>query len=132
MVNQFGQAISRPATTPAPTRAPVRRPSSARPVQDARQPKAVSEVAKPKKGNYQYEGRSYLLTWRQHRNNFDWRGGVQFCQSQGMKLISLDSKEKSEHFLRLVASDRAPYFWAGGQISRDSRSLTWQVSIDFH
>ena len=49
-----------------------------------------------------------------------------------MKLISLDSKEKSEHFLRLVASDRAPYFWAGGQISRDSRSLTWQVSFDYH
>jgi len=107
----------------------VRRPTAAatttaRTVQEARQPKAVS-AARPK-GNYQYEGRSYLLTWRQHRNNFDWRGGVQFCQSQGMKLISLDSKEKSEHFLRLVASDRAPYFWAGGQISRDSRTLTWQ------
>lgn len=43
-----------------------------------------------------------------------------------MKLISLDTKEKAEHFLRLVASDRAPYFWAGGRVSRDSRSLTWQ------
>jgi len=80
----------------------------------------------PAKGNYQYEGKSYLLTWREHRNNFDWRGGVQYCRSQGMKLISMDSKEKSEHFLRLVATDRAPYFWAGGQISRDSRTLTWQ------
>ena len=102
----------------------MRTTEAPRPAQEARRPKAVTE-AKPK-GNYQYEGRSYLLTWRQHRNNFDWRGGVQFCKSQGMKLISMDSKEKSEHFLRLVATDRAPYFWAGGQISRDSRTLTWQ------
>jgi len=43
-----------------------------------------------------------------------------------MKLISLDSKEKSEHFLRLVGQDRAPYFWAGGRLSRDGRSLSWQ------
>ena len=120
VVNQFGQAVSRPVTPPV-----TRAPSTARPVQEARRPKAVSETARPK-GNYQYDGKSYLLTWRQHRNNFDWRGGVQFCKSQGMKLISLDSKEKSEHFLRLVATDRAPYFWAGGQVSRDSRTLTWQ------
>ena len=43
-----------------------------------------------------------------------------------MKLVSLETKEKAEHFLRLVATDRAPYFWAGGRVSRDSRSLTWQ------
>ena len=42
---------------------------------------------------------------------------------QGMKLISLDSKEKAEHFLGLVGRDRAPYFWTGGQISADSRTL---------
>merc|ERR1719369_1755962 len=88
-----------------------------------RQPKAL----KPQpKGNYQWQGKDYLLTWRMGRNNFDWRGGVSFCKSQGMNLISLDDKEKNEHFLRLVATDRAPYFWSGGQVSRDSHTLTWQ------
>ena len=77
------------------------------------------------KGNHQFQGKSYLLTWRMGRNNFDWTGGVRFCQSQGMQLVSLDNKEKTEHFLRLLTTDRAPYFWSGGQVSRDSRSLSW-------
>merc|ERR1712055_60370 len=88
-----------------------------------REPKALETSTK---GNYQWEGTNYLLTWRNGRNNFDWSSGVSYCKSQGMKLISLDSKEKTENFLRLVATDRAPYFWAGGQVSRDSRTLTWQ------
>merc|ERR1712183_615870 len=77
------------------------------------------------KGNHQFQGKSYLLTWRMGRNNFDWTGGVRFCQSQGMQLVSPDNKEKTEHFLRLLTTDRAPYFWSGGQVSRDSRSLSW-------
>merc|ERR1712128_24010 len=117
IVNSFGAAVARPApATPAPRVAPVV------PTVNPRQPKALA--IKPK-GNYQYEGKDYLLTWRMGRNNFDWRGGVSFCKSKGMKLISLDNKEKTEHFLRLVATDRSPYFWSGGQVSRDSRTLTW-------
>lgn len=93
----------------------------------ARAPKALPATpsrAQPK-GNHQFQGKSYLLTWRMGRNNFDWTGGVRFCQSQGMQLVSLDNKEKTEHFLRLLTTDRAPYFWSGGQVSRDSRSLSW-------
>jgi len=117
VVNSFGQPINRPTSAPAKVT-----PVTSAPI---RQPKALEPSSRPK-GNYQFEGRNYLLTWRQHRNNFDWSGGVRFCEQQGMKLISLDSKEKSEHFLRLVGQDRAPYFWAGGRLSRDGRSLSWQ------
>ena len=125
IVNQFGQAVSRPAA-PAPARAaPAPTAAPARPAAESRRPKALPVASKPK-GNYQWQGKSYDLTWRNHRNNFDWNGGRQYCKSQGMKMISLDSKEKSEHFLRLVAQDRAPYFWAGGKLSRDSRTLSWE------
>merc|ERR1719431_73648 len=119
VVNSFGAAVARPApvVTPAPRVAPVVAPVN------PRTPKALQP--KPK-GNYQWQGKDYLLTWRMGRNNFDWRGGVSFCKSKGMNLISLDNKEKTERFLRLVAADRSPYFWAGGQVSRDSRTLTWQ------
>jgi len=122
IVNQFGQAVSRPAA-PAPVRAAPAAPAT--PAAESRRPKALPVASKPK-GNYQWQGKSYLLTWRNHRNNFDWNGGRQYCQSKGMNMISLDSKEKSEHFLRLVAQDRAPYFWAGGKVSRDSRTLSWE------
>ena len=93
----------------------------------ARAPKALPATPSraQTKGNHQFQGKGYLLTWRMGRNNFDWTGGVRFCQSQGMQLVSLDNKEKTEHFLRLLTTDRAPYFWSGGQVSRDSRSLSW-------
>ena len=101
---------------------PVPAPAAA-----ARAPKALPATPSRAqvKGNHQFQGKSYLLTWRMGRNNFDWTGGVRFCQSQGMQLVSLDNKEKTEHFLRLLTTDRAPYFWSGGQVSRDSRSLSW-------
>merc|ERR1712203_1140469 len=31
-----------------------------------------------------------------------------------------------EHFMRQVASDGSPYFWAGGRLSSDKRTLTWE------
>merc|ERR1711970_15709 len=78
------------------------------------------------KGNYEWNGKRFLLTWRTGRNNFAWNEGVSYCRSQGMKLISLDSREKADHFLNLVGKERAEYFWAGGEVSSDSQTLTWQ------
>jgi len=73
-----------------------------------------------------FQGKNYLLTWRTGQNSFDWRSGVSFCQTQGMRLVSLDTSQKMEHFLGLLKTDRAPYFWSGGQVSRDSRTVSWQ------
>jgi len=77
------------------------------------------------KGIYQFGGKNYLLSWRIGRNNFDWNSGVTYCESQGMVLSSLDNKDKLEHFLGLVQEEGAPYFWTGGQVSPDSRTLHW-------
>ena len=41
----------------------------------------VAAAAKPK-GNYQWNGSSYLLTWRTGRNNFAWNDGVAYCKSK--------------------------------------------------
>merc|ERR1719225_521979 len=114
-MSQFPIVSSSPVAQPAPP-APASRAPKALPASPSR-----SQV----KGNHEFQGKNYLLTWRMGRNNFDWTGGVRFCQSQGMQLVSLDDKEKTEHFLRLLSTDRSPYFWSGGQVSRDSRTLTW-------
>jgi len=114
-MSQFPIVSSSPVVQPAPP-APASRAPKALPASPSR-----SQV----KGNHEFQGKNYLLTWRMGRNNFDWTGGVRFCQSQGMQLVSLDDKEKTEHFLRLLSTDRSPYFWSGGQVSRDSRTLTW-------
>jgi len=119
-LNQSPRMSSFPTVSNTPVSSPAAPPA-------ARAPKALPATPSraQAKGNHQFQGKSYLLTWRMGRNNFDWTGGVRFCQSQGMQLVSLDNKEKTEHFLRLLTTDRAPYFWSGGQVSRDSRSLSW-------
>ena len=63
-----------------------------------------------------------------------------------MRIVSLDSREKAEHFMRQVsatynadtvqvadalaclqvAADGSPYFWAGGRLSSDKRTLSWE------
>ena len=90
-MSQFPTVSNSPA--PSPVAAAVPRAPKALPATPSR-----AQV----KGNHQFQGKSYLLTWRMGRNNFDWTGGVRFCQSQGMQLVSLDNKEKTEHFLRFT------------------------------
>jgi len=41
-------------------------------------------------------------------------------------MISMDSPAKVAHFLQQVVADNAPYFWAGGRLSRDKRTLNWE------
>jgi len=118
-----GKPIPVPNSSVTPSTPPVTS-SPERASATQRTPKAISS-GEPLKGNYEWEGKRYLLTWRTGRNNFEWSSGLRHCEGQGMRLVSLDTKEKAEHFLSLVEKDRAPYFWSGGQVSRDSRSLTW-------
>jgi hypothetical protein len=72
-----------------------------------------------------WEGRNYYLSWRTGQNNFEWAAGAAFCNSLGMRLISLDSPAKLAHFLDLVAAERPLYFWAGGELDAGAERLRW-------
>ena len=41
-------------------------------------------------------------------------------------MISLDSASKADHFMKQVAADGESYFWAGGRLSSNKASLTWE------
>ena len=43
-----------------------------------------------------------------------------------MRMVSLDSRAKRDHFMQQVAADGSPYFWAGGRLSPDKRSVRWE------
>jgi len=73
-----------------------------------------------------WNGGDYLLSWREGRNDLTWSGAQGYCRSRGTKMVSLDSTAKRDHFMRQVAADRSPYFWAGGRLSSDKRTLTWE------
>merc|ERR1712227_274277 len=78
------------------------------------------------RGNHQWQGRDYLLSWREGRNSFSWGAARSYCSGRGMRMVSLDSPAKRDHFMQQVAADGAPYFWAGGRISSNKTSLTWE------
>ena len=43
-----------------------------------------------------------------------------------MRMVSLDSEAKREHFLGLTASESLQYFWTGGRLSADKARLSWE------
>ena len=67
--------------------------------------------------NHQWQGRNYVLSWREGRNGFSHSAARSYCRGKGMRIVSLDNIQKAQHFLDLVERNNVPYFWAGGQIS---------------
>ena len=120
--------ISRPRQPAAPTSvssapivsAPVIQSAPATALREIPAPDmtAVASGSSSNSGsNHQWQGRNYIVSWREGRNGFTHSAARSYCRGRGMRIISLDNIQKAQHFLDLVESDRAPYFWAGGQIS---------------
>ena len=65
----------------------------------------IQPIATPGRGNHNFEGRSYLLSWREEgRPRYSWAQAREFCSSAGMRLLSLDTAAKLDHFLGLAAT----------------------------
>ena len=69
------------------------------------------------------QGQNFLISWRLGCSKFTQSQAERFCKSNNMRAVSLDSRDKEDHFLGLVAKDRQRYFWTGGQV-RNGR-ITW-------
>ena len=94
--------FSRPSTTtfsrpaPAPVSAPVSSSSSS---------SGGSTV--------QFRGVNYVLSWREGQSEMTWDQARAYCQRKGLRMISLDSPDKVQHFCGIIGSDNAPFIWAG-------------------
>jgi len=125
----FGQVTRppRPATQPAGLTADIvaTATSSALPVTVPPTVTAQSAGRGTAAAKHTWEGRNYYLSWRTGQNNFEWSAGAAFCNSLGMRLVSLDSPGKLTHFLELVAAERPLYFWAGGELEATAEKLRW-------
>ena len=86
----------------------------------------IEPIATPGRGNHNFEGRRYLLTWREGNNRFSWAQARDYCTSNGMRIVSLDSPLKREHILRLVRSEGIAGMWTGGRLTPDKTFLDWQ------
>eukprot|EP00096_Caligus_rogercresseyi_P010236 TRINITY_DN365_c0_g1_i1.p1 TRINITY_DN365_c0_g1~~TRINITY_DN365_c0_g1_i1.p1 ORF type:complete len:219 (+),score=60.50 TRINITY_DN365_c0_g1_i1:132-788(+) len=129
----FGAPVARPAARPASRPAIRPQPSFGRPrpsfvsapIAPVAAPRAPASSS-PQIGNYDFEGKRYLLSWRDGRSKLSFSAGSSYCRGKGMRLISLDSSSKINHFFNLLQNERIEYFWTGGSISRDKNSVTWE------
>ena len=123
--------VPAPAPAPAPQPAPIR-PSSSSGISEIPAPSLGQQSQPPPQqsgsagGNHVFQGRNYILSWREGRNSFSWDSAKSYCSSRGMRMVSLDSRAKRDHFMQQVAADGSPYFWAGGRLSGDKRSVRWE------
>ncbi len=108
----------RPSAPPPPTFSRPSRPSFSRP--SGPPAPSFGRPSRPSggRGNYQWNGQDFYVSWRDGRKGFTWSAAQAECSSRGMRMISLDDPAKSRHFLGLTGSERQDYFWAGGRISR--------------
>merc|ERR1712083_378033 len=110
-----------PAPAPAPQPAPIR-PSSSSGISEIPAPSLGQQSQSPPQqsgsagGNHVFQGRNY----------FSWDSARSYCSSRGMRMVSLDTTAKRDHFMQQVAADGSPYFWAGGRLSGDKRSVRWE------
>ena len=54
------------------------------------------------RGNHQWQGRDYILSWREGRNGLSWEAARRYCSGRGMAIVSLDSPAKRDHFMQQV------------------------------
>ena len=73
-----------------------------------------------------WEGVTYLLSWREGRDELTWNEAKRYCLNNGMVMVSLDSAVKREYFMKLVEQNALLTLWLGGELSLDKSLLSWE------
>ena len=116
--SSVGSSAIREIPAPDMTQVASASPSSSSSSTSSSSSSSVSSGATSDSGAFHtWQGRRYLLSWREGRNGFSHSAARSYCRGRGMSIVSLDNLQKAQHFLDLVERNNVPYFWAGGQIS---------------
>ena len=116
--NRFQPTFSRPSSPSFSSQPSFSRPVSAPVSAPVSRPVSSSGGSSSGGGStVQFGGRNYVLSWREGQSELTWDGARSFCQRKGMRMISLDSPDKVQHFFGIISSDNAPFIWAGARKS---------------
>ena len=53
-------------------------------------------------GNHVWNGQNYLLSWVEGVGDLTWEEAMDYCEANGMRVVSLDTEEKTQHFFKQV------------------------------
>merc|ERR1712173_446967 len=127
--------VSAPASAPAPVPAPAPiRPSSSSGISEIPAPSLGQQSQPPTRpqqsgsasGNHVFQGRNYILSWREGRNSFSWDAARSYCSSRGMRIVSLDTTAKRDHFMQGgdLARTKGRYDGRTGEVKESARVAT--------
>ena len=74
--------------------------------------------------NHKIQGVYHLVSWRLGSTSFTHEEGEAFCNSNGMKAISIDDSAKKLLITSLVSSEDQKECWTGGRMNI-GRVVTW-------
>jgi hypothetical protein len=80
------------------------------------------------KANHREKGIEYILTFDLNNDDCTKFTGYQadnYCKAQGGRAVSLDSNEKSQHFIDISARFAQRYYWTGGRMNHPCKTLYW-------
>ena len=86
----------------------------------------IEPIATPGRGNHNFEGQRFLLTWQEGNDRLTWDQAREYCSTNGMRIVSLNNPIKREHILQLVRSEGVTGIWVGGRLTPDKTFLDWE------
>ena len=54
------------------------------------------------RGNHAWNGQNYLLSWADGVSDLTWEQARDYCHNNAMRMLSMDTQEKTEHFFKQV------------------------------
>jgi len=79
----------------------------------------------------EYNGKTYLISWRVGQRGFSHSGGDFWCQGQtnqgkSYRAISIEDSAEESYFTSLLERECEKYFWTGGRVlDHNSRTISW-------
>ena len=56
----------------------------------------------------------FIASWDEGATSLTWHEAESWCQTRGMRMVSMDSFSKASEYLGLLTRSGRPYFWTGG------------------
>ena len=54
------------------------------------------------RSNHAWNGQNYLLSWADGVSDLTWEQARDYCHNNAMRMLSMDTQEKTEHFFKQV------------------------------
>ena len=71
---------------------------------------------------------TFHASWDAGVKSLTWDEADDYCRGRGQKMVSLDTLEKANKYIKVLTSANKPYVWTGGRLE-GVHTLTWPSGV---